>query len=171
MSVSTREVQTDWSQRSRRSFCKNISNSRDFAPDLPNHTRSQSTIRRPQSPTRNRQSTIRNPQSPIRNPQSAIWSGKRGSNPRPSAWEADALPTELFPPASRNRRFPPVQVSFVPNPAACQGFCSRRAMRTSAMRCPSSRSTVKTALSVSNFSPASGIRPRCISRKPASVSY
>src|SRR5262249_12824813 len=26
-----------------------------------------------------------------------FWSGKRGSNPRPSAWEADALPTELFP--------------------------------------------------------------------------
>ncbi len=26
-----------------------------------------------------------------------IWSGKRDSNPRPSAWEADALPTELFP--------------------------------------------------------------------------
>ncbi len=26
-----------------------------------------------------------------------LWSGKRGSNPRPSAWEADALPTELFP--------------------------------------------------------------------------
>ena len=25
------------------------------------------------------------------------WSGKRASNPRPSAWEADALPTELFP--------------------------------------------------------------------------
>src|SRR5450830_1687270 len=25
------------------------------------------------------------------------WSGKRDSNPRPSAWEADALPTELFP--------------------------------------------------------------------------
>ncbi len=24
-------------------------------------------------------------------------SGKRGSNPRPSAWKADALPTELFP--------------------------------------------------------------------------
>ena len=24
-------------------------------------------------------------------------SGKRESNPRPSAWEADALPTELFP--------------------------------------------------------------------------
>ncbi len=26
-----------------------------------------------------------------------IWSGKRDSNPRPSAWKADALPTELFP--------------------------------------------------------------------------
>jgi hypothetical protein len=25
------------------------------------------------------------------------WSGKRGSNPRPQAWEACALPTELFP--------------------------------------------------------------------------
>ena len=25
------------------------------------------------------------------------WSGKRGSNPRPSAWKADALPTELLP--------------------------------------------------------------------------
>lgn len=27
-----------------------------------------------------------------------IVSGKRDSNPRPSAWEADALPTELLPP-------------------------------------------------------------------------
>ena len=26
-----------------------------------------------------------------------LLSGKRGSNPRPSAWEADALPTELLP--------------------------------------------------------------------------
>jgi hypothetical protein len=25
-----------------------------------------------------------------------VWSGKGDSNPRPSAWEADALPTELF---------------------------------------------------------------------------
>ena len=24
-------------------------------------------------------------------------SGRRGSNPRPSAWKADALPTELLP--------------------------------------------------------------------------
>src|SRR5438067_4362484 len=29
--------------------------------------------------------------------ESLNWSGKRESNPRPSAWEADALPTELFP--------------------------------------------------------------------------
>src|SRR5580658_10271396 len=28
-------------------------------------------------------------------------SGERGSNPRPSAWEADALPTELSPHAAR----------------------------------------------------------------------
>jgi hypothetical protein len=32
-----------------------------------------------------------------------VWSGKRDSNPRPSAWEADALPTELFPLALLNR--------------------------------------------------------------------
>ena len=25
------------------------------------------------------------------------WSGKRGSNPRPSRWQRDALSTELFP--------------------------------------------------------------------------
>ncbi len=28
---------------------------------------------------------------------SFLRSGKRDSNPRPSAWEADALPTELLP--------------------------------------------------------------------------
>ena len=26
-----------------------------------------------------------------------VWSGKRGSNPRPSPWQGDALSTELFP--------------------------------------------------------------------------
>ena len=31
------------------------------------------------------------------------WSGKRGSNPWPLAWEANALPTELFPHISYNR--------------------------------------------------------------------
>jgi hypothetical protein len=29
--------------------------------------------------------------------QDQMLSGKWGSNPRPSAWEADALPTELLP--------------------------------------------------------------------------
>ena len=32
-----------------------------------------------------------------------IWSGKRGSNSRPSAWKADALPTELLPQVSGRR--------------------------------------------------------------------
>ena len=27
-----------------------------------------------------------------------VWSGRRGSNSRQSAWKADALPTELLPP-------------------------------------------------------------------------
>jgi hypothetical protein len=31
----------------------------------------------------------------------AIWSGRRGSNPRHSAWEADTLPIELLPLGSR----------------------------------------------------------------------
>ena len=30
------------------------------------------------------------------------WSGKRDSNPRPQAWKARALPTELFPPAKNH---------------------------------------------------------------------
>ena len=43
--------------------------------------------------------------------QKGIWSGKRDSNPRPSAWEADALPTELFPLAT---------LILVPASDACQ---------------------------------------------------
>src|SRR5262245_22479100 len=31
-------------------------------------------------------------------PAGSVWSGKRDSTPRPSAWKADALPAELFPP-------------------------------------------------------------------------
>ncbi len=34
---------------------------------------------------------------PSSDPESLRWSGKRDSNPRPSAWKADALPTELLP--------------------------------------------------------------------------
>ena len=33
------------------------------------------------------------------------WSGKRGSNSRPSAWKADALPTELLPQISGGGRW------------------------------------------------------------------
>jgi hypothetical protein len=44
-----------------------------------------------------------------------IWSGKRDSNPRPSAWEADALPTELFP------RILPVAGSSAADGAGSQG--------------------------------------------------
>jgi hypothetical protein len=32
-----------------------------------------------------------------RTPSTTKWSGKRDSNPRPSAWKADALATELLP--------------------------------------------------------------------------
>ena len=32
-------------------------------------------------------------------------SGKRDSNPRPSAWEADALPTELLPHSAKVQLF------------------------------------------------------------------
>ena len=36
-----------------------------------------------------------------------MWSGRRDSNPRPSAWKADALPTELLPQGERvGRRVP-----------------------------------------------------------------
>jgi hypothetical protein len=31
------------------------------------------------------------------------WSGRRDSNSRPSAWKADALPTELHPPTLRSQ--------------------------------------------------------------------
>ena len=33
----------------------------------------------------------------LKSPRLSDGSGRRGSNPRPSAWEADALPTELLP--------------------------------------------------------------------------
>lgn len=33
-----------------------------------------------------------------------IWSGKRGSNPRPSPWQGDALSTELFPRSKRETK-------------------------------------------------------------------
>src|SRR5690554_7157354 len=43
-----------------------------------------------------------------------LWSGKRDSNPRHSAWKADALPTELFPHCSSiiKEKRPPVNSNF-----------------------------------------------------------
>ena len=49
-----------------------------------------------------------------------LWSGRRGSNPRPSAWKADALPTELLPQTFQNKS-PILLVS---------GLCGRRWIRT-----------------------------------------
>src|SRR5580692_3758406 len=37
------------------------------------------------------------------------WSGRRDSNPRPSAWEADTLPTELLPPRTTGQKIIPRQ--------------------------------------------------------------
>ena len=34
----------------------------------------------------------------LANPLFLLWSGRRVSNPQPSAWKADALPIELLPP-------------------------------------------------------------------------
>src|SRR5947199_6286974 len=51
-------------------------------------------------------------------------SGRRGSNPRPSAWEADALPTELRPRAG------PILGAWPPGGAAG----ARVALRWSAMK-------------------------------------
>ena len=46
------------------------------------------------------------------------WSGKRGSNPRPSAWKADALPTELFPHLTLPQMPPQNYLSKTPFPNA-----------------------------------------------------
>src|ERR1700730_17265329 len=35
-----------------------------------------------------------------------LWSGRRDSNSRPSAWKADALPTELHPLTLRDFKYP-----------------------------------------------------------------
>ena len=46
------------------------------------------------------------------------WSGKRDSNPRPSAWKADALATELFPLKSLPCRKMVVGEGFEPSKAS-----------------------------------------------------
>ncbi len=57
----------------------------------------------------------------------AGWSGKRGSNPRHSAWKADALPTELFP--RWNSKTGPS------DPDGFRGTGAERRIRTSVTRC------------------------------------
>src|SRR2546423_2980815 len=54
-------------------------------------------------------------------------SGRRGSNPRPSAWEADALPTELRP---RSRKFSGA------SPAPSEPEPALRASRNVSLPCP-----------------------------------
>src|SRR6266581_8889570 len=46
------------------------------------------------------------------------WSGKRDSNPRPSAWKADALATELFPLNSLQKHRMVVGEGFEPSKAS-----------------------------------------------------
>src|SRR5258706_10761734 len=46
---------------------------------------------------------------------SATWSGRRGSNPRPTAWKAVTLPTELLPRLKAEGRRQKSEV----NPAEC----------------------------------------------------
>ncbi len=55
-----------------------------------------------------------------------LWSGRRDSNPRPSAWKADALPTELHPPVVSDPRSEPGNHSLsspvpVPGPSFLSG--------------------------------------------------
>src|SRR5208282_4877876 len=46
----------------------------------------------------NRNFSVKNdPQNSLPLAVAEVWSGKRDSNPRPRAWKARALPTELFP--------------------------------------------------------------------------
>ena len=71
---------------------------------------------------------------PLRNPLRFRWSGTRVSNPRPSAWEADALPTELVPRelelqqvAPARRRCQPVLSDGSPSPlGGARGRASTR---------------------------------------------
>ena len=70
-------------------------------------------------------------------------SGRRGSNPRPSAWEADALPTELLPRLHDLLPAPPAWVRLDqagPRPEAA-GSCNGAARTTPAFRTREGRTT------------------------------
>ena len=79
--------------------------------------------------------------SRIRHARGKAQSGRRGSNPRPSAWEADALPTELLPhPARRTlaarRRSAEPPLGFEPRTARLRIECSTPELRWRALWCP-----------------------------------
>ena len=79
------------------------------------------------------------------------WSGRRGSNPRPSAWKADALPTELLPLKKK--------------PDFIRAFCGRRWIRTTEginqqiYSLPHLATLVFSQNSLKNFEPMEGIEP------------
>lgn len=54
--------------------------------------------------------------SVLRATRCGAWSGRRGSNPRPSPWQGDALPAELLPQGRHRRRACPVPM---PDPDRC----------------------------------------------------
>ena len=57
------------------------------------------------------------PTSPAQGgPSSTTWSGRRGSNPRPTAWKAVALPTELLPRRKTATIAAPLQMKRSTNP-------------------------------------------------------
>ena len=78
-------------------------------------------------------------------------SGRRGSNPRPSAWKADALPTELLP--------------LKKSPKTCRASCGRRWIRTTEginqqiYSLPHLATLVFSQNSLRTFEPMEGIEP------------
>ena len=66
-----------------------------------------------------------------------FWSSRRGSNPQPSAWEADALPFELLPHMSRDGGLPPPRLAVIKK-SGIVCFCALGASATSSCQTPAS---------------------------------
>ena len=89
------------------------------------------------------------------------WSGRRGSNPRPSAWKADALPTELLP------QFPSEKIFFKRKARSVfyRAFGGRRWIRTTEginqqiYSLPHLATLVFSQNSLRTFEPMEGIEP------------
>ena len=90
-----------------------------------------------------------------------VWSGRRGSNPRPSAWKADALPTELLP------QFPSEKIFFKRKARSVfyRAFGGRRWIRTTEginqqiYSLPHLATLVFSQNSLRTFEPMEGIEP------------